>query len=226
MPNPVLCSEQFVIYSSVDPQQAMDEEKVCNICLLNHLFQMPTGNTFPDDYSIVFTCLMQYVTARTAQDIIPNLQFVKTLMSKCFPMRGYSSMPWTEQNIPLEMTPFQLHLDKISEHSPNRSLLWCSQKSRSQWKMAPGDPFMWEKIVSDMPNDAAYRTHNYYSKYSYVLTLMYKKIQKTKLPKMRAENISPKWSYTTTGLKIPNLKMTVRITKISHETICNVHIEN
>lgn len=58
--------------------------------------------------------------------------------------------------------------------------------------MAPSDPFMWEKIVSDMPNDAAYRTHNYYSKYSYVLTLMYKKIQKTKLPKMRAENISPK----------------------------------
>lgn len=39
------------------------------------------------------TCFMQYVTARTAQDIIPNLQLVKTLMSKFLPIRGYNSMP-------------------------------------------------------------------------------------------------------------------------------------
>ncbi|KAF5787871.1 hypothetical protein HanXRQr2_Chr10g0457721 [Helianthus annuus] len=31
---------------------------------------------------------MQYVTARTAHDIIPNLQFVKTLISKFLPIRG------------------------------------------------------------------------------------------------------------------------------------------
>jgi len=36
---------------------------------------------------------MQYVTARTAQDIIPNLQLVNTLMSKLLPIRGYNSMP-------------------------------------------------------------------------------------------------------------------------------------
>lgn len=35
---------------------------------------------------------------------------------------------------------------------------------------------------------------------------MCKKIQKKKLPKMSAENISPKWSYTIVGLNIPNLK--------------------
>jgi len=34
---------------------------------------------------------------------------------------------------------------------------------------------------------------------------MYRKIQNTKLPKTRAENISPKWSYTIAGLNIPNL---------------------
>lgn len=40
---------------------------------------------------------MQQVNARTAHPIIPNLQFVKTLMSKFFPIRGYSSIPYNKK---------------------------------------------------------------------------------------------------------------------------------
>ena len=47
--------------------------------------------------SKAFTCFIQQVTARTAQDIIPNRQFVKTLMSKFLPIRGYSSIPYKNE---------------------------------------------------------------------------------------------------------------------------------
>jgi hypothetical protein len=43
------------------------------------------------------------------------------------------------------------------------------------------------------------------------LTFMYRKMQNTKLPKTRAEYISPRWSYTIAGLKIPNLKQIIFI---------------
>ena len=39
------------------------------------------------------TCLTAQVTINTAQLIIPNRQLVNTLMSKFFPILGYSSIP-------------------------------------------------------------------------------------------------------------------------------------
>ena len=92
----------------------------------------------------VHTCLMQYVTARTAHDIIPNLQFVKTLMSKFFPIRGYNSMPYQINNHKIYSSQSQQYFrhqgQKCKVCSPNRSRILCFLMNPNQWKKVPHDP--------------------------------------------------------------------------------------
>lgn len=59
--------------------------------VLNHVISV--GKSMKLSILRRITCFIEYVKARTAQDIIPNLQFVKTFMSKFLPIRGYSSIP-------------------------------------------------------------------------------------------------------------------------------------
>lgn len=59
--------------------------------VLNHVISV--GKSMKLSILRQITCFIEYVKARTAQDIIPNLQFVKTFTSKFLPIRGYSSIP-------------------------------------------------------------------------------------------------------------------------------------